>query len=62
MLLKLTFSDRIAHINKSMHQIMEASNGLKGSEAIKEFLNVKLSFNYSVASYSFSLLVGIVGG
>ncbi|KAI8883190.1 actin-binding FH2 [Backusella circina FSU 941] len=42
MLLKLTFSDRIAHINKSMRQIMEASDSLKNSEAIKEFLNLVL--------------------
>ncbi|GAN04274.1 hypothetical protein MAM1_0059d03734 [Mucor ambiguus] len=42
MLLKLTWDDRLAHLERSMASIMEASIALRHSASFKEFLNLVL--------------------
>ena len=47
MLFKIEFTEKLRHLSENMNAVLEASNALKESKALKELLNVCGSYNIS---------------
>lgn len=45
MLFKIEFTEKLRHLSENMNAVLEASNALKESKALKELLNVCNIYN-----------------
>ncbi|KAI8583779.1 hypothetical protein K450DRAFT_219954 [Umbelopsis ramanniana AG] len=54
MLFKIEFTEKLRHLSENMNAVLEASNALKESKALKELLNLILMMGNFLNSSSFN--------